>query len=396
MRLQVVSLSVLVGATGREAQMAVVYVRPEWPGKAYPLACPEGTSERVCRNIAGGHYSVEAECHEPEPETSEVINSFLTHCGRKRCLYIDIGCNIGYFAAQAFALGSNVECYEPTPMYTDAIRKTRRLNNGTTAAFKVINKAVVVNSTTNGEVLTFNHAYRACDIGKEAQELSRTRSPGGWASPVISLHSVLRGKHITLLKIDIDYNEGALLSVATRLIESGQTTVDTILVEYGDNTGAPIACEMCHHHPETCLHLKPRLLWLCENGRPGFPGDDRHPRGGDITDVHRLIHKLGYFVYRVNIVVHQEIFDKHGLNVNTQMSPRQEGLVPFYFVRSMKKLEYLSPDFPLERYPEIMRWGISLLITRKLITSVARKHHIDLNFAGLVSQRDLNQNALPS
>ena len=126
--------------------------------------------------------------------------------------------------------------------------------------------------------------------------------------------------------------------------------------------------------------VQERIKWLCENRanrRSGFPGDDRHPRGGDVTDVHRLIHELGYSVYRVNTVVQQEIFDKHGLNVNTHMAAgRARALV----LCSMKKLEYLSPDFPLERYPEIMRWGTSLLITRKSIISVSRKYHIDMNF----------------
>ena len=96
----------------------------------------------------------------------------------------------------------------------------------------------------------------------------------------------------------------------------------------------------------------------------------------------------------MNTVVQQEIFDKHGLNVNTHMVRGRKGSCPctLGIPFRLKKLECLSPDFPLERYPEIMRWGTSLLITRKSIISVARKYHIDMNFAGLHSQRDLNQN----
>jgi hypothetical protein len=264
------------------------------------------------------------------------------------------------------------------------------LAKGTANDFQIHNVAVMANASDHGKAQSFDGAYSACGVGEAALALAKKRSPNGhWSVPGASMESILEAKHITLLKIDIDFNEGALLSVATRLIGEKRTTIDTIVVEYGDNSGVPIACDMCRENPGDCQHVKPNIRALCTRHK-AFPGDAAHPRGGDVADIYRLIHELGYSVYRVNIVVNQEIFDSRNRNVNKRMSPTQEGLEPVFFVRSMKKLEHLSPEFPLSRYPEIMRWAVSLLITRERLESVAQHHVIDTSFAGLSIEHDLN------
>lgn len=86
-----------------------VRIDPPWPAPPFTLACPRLTSLAQCEQLAsdsaeGGR----AGCSEPEAESAEVLTSLLLGCERSAhepnstspCLYIDIGCNLGYFAAQ--------------------------------------------------------------------------------------------------------------------------------------------------------------------------------------------------------------------------------------------------------------------------------------------------------
>jgi hypothetical protein len=86
-----------------------VRIGPPWPAPPFTLACPRLTSSAQCEQLAsdsaeGGR----AGCSEPEAESAEVLTSLLLGCERSAhepnstspCLYIDIGCNLGYFAAQ--------------------------------------------------------------------------------------------------------------------------------------------------------------------------------------------------------------------------------------------------------------------------------------------------------
>ena len=85
-------------------------IDPGWPGRPYTLSCPPETSQQTCNLLTG---STLGWCFEPEADTHEVINALLARCDA-RCLYVDVGCNVGYFAAHAAALGARVDCYEPT------------------------------------------------------------------------------------------------------------------------------------------------------------------------------------------------------------------------------------------------------------------------------------------
>ena len=86
-----------------------VRIDPPWPAPPFSLACPRLTPLAQCEHLAsdsaeGGR----AGCSEPEAESAEVLTSLLMGCERSAhepnntspCLYIDIGCNLGYFAAQ--------------------------------------------------------------------------------------------------------------------------------------------------------------------------------------------------------------------------------------------------------------------------------------------------------
>ena len=108
--------------------MARTRVDPGWPGHPYSLACPSLTTQRECDALGGGAAGLRARCAEPEQDSHEVLNSMLLGCDFGSCLYVDVGCNVGYFAAQAAALGAAVDCYEPTPYFVEAARATWAAN----------------------------------------------------------------------------------------------------------------------------------------------------------------------------------------------------------------------------------------------------------------------------
>jgi FkbM family methyltransferase len=122
-------------------------------------------------------------------------------------VYVDVGCNLGYFAAQAASLGAHVDCFEPTPPYTAAIRQTIALN-GFSSEFNVSTAAVA--AAPDPVPFVTGGGYMPCGIGAEAIEMERARHSGGrWSVPRVDVHRLLRGRRIELLKLDIDSIEGA-------------------------------------------------------------------------------------------------------------------------------------------------------------------------------------------
>merc|ERR1711971_1036479 len=156
--------------------------------------------------------------------------------------------------------------------------------------------------------------------------------------PAISIRRILKHRHVTLLKIDIDSIEGVLLHAVVKMIRLNETQVETILVEMGDN-GSPMA-------------------WDC---RPECASPSQNPRGGHIQDLWQLQHEHGYDLYRVNIITGREIFDWTGANVNVNMVPQMPGLLPMFSVRSMRKLEKIipMPRASFSEYQQYFHWGTS-------------------------------------
>lgn len=377
-------------------------ITPPWPGVPYALACPQGTPQASCdllsRNASSSWLTANGRgCFEPERDTAEVLNSLLLGCHARPCIYVDIGCNLGAFAAQAAALGArDVLCYELAPHYVEAIETTRELNHfGQDGQGFVVRRAAVVPGVAQGS-REFGGAYNPCLIVPPREHR--------WRSPEISIHSILRqatrtprrssisgaSPHmvrtppspsplipVTLLKIDIDSNEGALLGVVVRMLERREVGVESILIELGDNKGA--------------------TAW--GRGRP--PGDPQHdgrnssryPRGGNVADLYKLQHGLGYDLYRLNIAVGREIFDWRGHDVNTRKVAQAEGVEALFGVRSMRKLERVLPSLPLDSYPSLLSWGVSFLATRVRLAEPATHHTWDLrpDHSGLGSLESLNR-----
>ena len=251
----------------------VITIHHQWPSPEVRLSCPD-TPEQ-CATL------VTSQCHEPESETSEIISSFLVGCS-KECLYLDIGCNLGYFASQAAALGARAECFEPYPVFAQAANATATLN-GFGGRMKVRHAAVTV--FPGLPPLSFTSTYHACDIARDPRIMAeRGFNPRVWSAPTVTIQSLLHQRTIDFLKIDIDSIEGALLHVATMMIAAGNTTIKTMLIELGDGSGS------------------------------------KTPRGGHVDDLWKLGHELGYDIYRVNIAVNREIYDWSGVDVNTKPS----------------------------------------------------------------------------
>jgi len=198
---------------------------------------------------------------------------------------------------------------------------------------------------------------------------------GSWSAPRILLKSIVEGRNVTLLKIDIDYNEGLLLSDVVTSIRTRQTHVRSMLVELGDSKSAFAACA----RPENANRSQ------CLKGEPIDAPRVSH-RHGHVHDIYSLQHELGYDVYRVNVHANREIFDWRGDNLNEQMSPPQPEFEPLRGVRTMRKLERLRRSVPWANYTHLLHKAQSLLITREPLLARVRHHHFDLEYGALPTE----------
>ena len=347
-------------------RLAKTTITPPWPGVPYTLVCPENVSQARCDLFSKRASSdwMGEDCFEPEQDTAEVLNSFLAGCNARGCSYVDIGCNVDYFALQAAALGSQVACYEPTPMYVEAIQRSRELNRFSPASFHVHQAAVTVSDQhTDGDAgRTFSGSYNPCRVVQRPDiRMGYTLKGATFHAPFRSISRILSEapQPVTLLKIDIDLNEGALLHEVIDALERKVIAVETILVEIGDPANG--------------------FAW------DGLPRGNASvsPRGGDLADLHKLNRALGYDLYRVNVHVGREIYDWRGQNVNNATVPQLEGLEARYGVRTMRKLERVLPSLPLAGYASLMSMGISVLATRVQLAEPVVHHTLDLRHAKL-------------
>ena len=382
---------------------ATVRITPPWPALPYTLACTQESTKSDCDAL--GEASIASECAEPEQETAEVLASLLHGCDAKadhapegevavaspngnsgrtaaveqqqggRCVYVDIGCNLGYFAAQAAALGARVDCFEPSPVFVESIGATVRLNHGFERRLNVTHAAVAA-ITPKGpapHLISLRDMYKPCYIGKRDE----TKRGTAWIqAPIIGLRSILQGRRISLLKIDIDSQDGALLHTLVQMLSERATSVRSVLVELGDGRLRDAACDV----PDINAHHKRCRM------RPNAFTKLARPRSGDVADLWELVHTHGYTIYRVNIHTNREIFDRSGENVNRRMSPQHSSFVPLHGVRAMRKLDVLRADTPQANYSSLLRWGQSLLISRlgvNELLGVAKHHARDVDFAGL-------------
>ena len=324
---------------------------PPWPGQPYSIWCPDSTAKCEQLNTL--------ECFEPEQETLEVLSSLLLHCERSNCTYVDVGCNLGLYATYAARLGASVQCFEPMSTWTAALERTASAY----PRFRIHQAAVFPHQAAHADrplTMRPGDAYRPCGIGKPPETVT---------VPRVSLHDILREQaHTSLLKIDIDSLDGALLTTATDMISRGTASIDSILVELG-----------CFHF-RSQLDPKPGDRAGCKYAALGHSTGQQHPRGGDVHDLWRL-QRLGYDVYRLRTHTNQDILDWRGADVNRNRSTPHELYVPMRHVRAMKKLEWLPMQPDSSRYSQLVDRYESFLITRVQLAELTKAQSVDLNFA---------------
>lgn len=337
-------------------------ISPPWPGQPYPVFCPD--DEKTCRRLTDiPLVGQDIDCFEPEQDTFEVLSSLLLHCDN--CTYVDIGCNIGLFAAYAARLGASVKCFEPQAMWKHSLPRTASAY----PRFEYEQAAIVPGSSSDigTGLLTFQSSdgYRPCEIGVPAKSRNFT-------VPTKSIDSILLGQRVSLLKIDIDSIDGALLHTATDMLGNGTTVIESILVELG------------------CMRFRTMQDPHAPQGGCSFAAKGRsfhqhRPRAGDIYDLWRL-QTMGYQVYRIRVHTNQEIFDWRGADVNEHKSTPNENYVPLRHVRTMKKLEWLPkpPTYSADNYSRLIDRYQSLLITRVPLAEVTLANVIDLNLAPVI------------
>lgn len=330
-----------------DGDLNTTQVVPIWPAKPFKLACPSGTPAGVCNNLYPTQ-SVMVGCFEPERESQEEVNSFLVDC--PGCLYVDVGCNVGYLTVQSATLGANVECYEPNPHYASAIKKSVELN-GVQDRVNVHTAAVVPDDASDGTTLKFDHTYTPCGIGEKWDGKP-------FDVKAVSIRRVVQDRKVKLLKIDIDSVEGAILHTLIDMIKNSETEIETMTIELGEGPNA----------------------WCAETKDGCEPGSE-HPRGGDIKDLRTLQHDLGYDLYRLNVHTDQEILDWRGQNVNKNMAPQTKGLTPMYNVRNMRKLEKYDGNMDVDDYRMTMKWAVTIMATKVQLAEVTTHHYRDLAWA---------------
>ena len=181
---------------------------------------------------------------------------------------------------------------------------------------------------------------------------------------------------MTLLKLDIDFNEGALLRVAGQMIESGEARVESILVELGDFSGSMAACDV----PDKDVQ---RRAVRCERKRYG----GLRLRGGNWTDVVRM-QRLGFATYRINEHINRELFDWRGYNLNTKTSAQPVGWVPLFGLRGIRRLDFIPPGNVSVESP--LLWGQSLLFSKQRLAEPVTHNQIDLRAVSIGDQEALN------
>lgn len=325
---------------------SLVNISLPWPAPQFTLACPD-TAAR-CAALT------DATCAEPETQTAEALSSLLLHCSFK-CLYIDVGCNLGYFAGLAAVHGATAECFEAYPPWVASAKRTA-LRNGFLMDVK---HRAVISSDSGSKALAFDKLpYAPCGIGGKS---ASTR----YQAPTVRLRTILSGRTVTLLKLDIDSNEGTLLHEATEMILRNETRISSILVELGSFNARHAA------------------------DAADVPNWSEHPRGGDVRDLWRL-QQRGYDVYRLNVHTNQEIYDWRGADVNR--SPKRglakhqrEHYEPMHGLRSMRKVEKLRRAADPSAYAGLVDYSQSFLITRIDLAQPAKHHDLDLQKAVLAT-----------
>lgn len=163
----------------------------------------------------------------PEPFVVQTIASFLAKCPllARPCNAVDLGGNLGIHTAYMAALGANVHVVEPQTTMVSAIKDTVAANCWQSRV-TLHDGGVTADETQHGSTMTFSGGWTLADRGTKMRK----------KKSVIRLHALqplLRGKHIDLLKIDIDNSiiEEQLLTALVTMLDHKEAHIDAFVME---------------------------------------------------------------------------------------------------------------------------------------------------------------------
>ena len=147
--------------------------------------------------------------------------AFLIHALRREDLFVDVGANVGSYTVLACAaVGASGWCFEPVPGTFARLLDNIRINHLENRA-QCLN--VGVGSTTG--LLGFSSDM---DAGNRVLAEGETR-PGRIEVKVATLDSLLEGQSPTLIKIDVEGYETAVLQGAEQTLS--KTSLHSVIME---------------------------------------------------------------------------------------------------------------------------------------------------------------------
>lgn len=153
--------------------------------------------------------------HEPEEEAW--LGEVLRRSGEAG-LFVDGGASLGYYSALVARQkpGWHIRAMEPLPRFRDAVAETLSLNGLDGDRVWIDARAL---SDTDGEVSFVDRAFGSRVLGPSARA---PETPASVAS--VTLETLLGelGRPITLLKLDIQGHEGAVLQAGRAALAGGQ------------------------------------------------------------------------------------------------------------------------------------------------------------------------------
>jgi hypothetical protein len=218
---------------------------------------------------------------EPDPHVREVIASALHHCRWGPCRSLDVGANIGYMVAFMASLGSHVVAVEPQKELAGALLQSVSLNGWQDRVLVLPGLATVVAGESGTR--PFSGGFR----------LGRRKEGGLWDAPLIRVQEVLlssfgaakepcstpttrAGTGVAswdLVKLDTDSVDIEILDGILALVEQGAVSVSSFAIE-----------------------------------------------SVSAGQLHRLVMRLGYTCYRLNVLLWQRHFDGRGKDVRANFS----------------------------------------------------------------------------
>lgn len=230
-----------------------------------PVAVPFVGATRllVRRGMTGATGNVYCGLHEFEPM------GFVLHALRADELFVDVGANVGtYSVLAAGACGAQGLAIEPEPSACVALRDNLRLNalDGRVQVVQAVLGATQGQARLSARLGPMNHVL----------EHDAPASHDALAVPMTTLDQVLGERCPTLLKIDVEGYEAAVLEGAR--ITLGRPGVQAAILE-ANGSGARYASDECAVQATLAAHgfvprrYDPHTRLLIPDPQPGATGN---------------------------------------------------------------------------------------------------------------------------